>query len=709
MSHYRNAIIGTSLLLCSAAVQAAMIKGPVYLQWPGMQDAKAHQLKYKGKGNYAVTVALEKGSYPIQISDAVASCGKTFGPQQSERLKFNQDAPLSNCAEDNRYQLKILFPGDYLFTLNHSDADKPTLKVIRKPKASALKRQPPKLDCIEWDGQPVTTSVEGVFAEGELVRDFYSGQTATVRDGKVALQPAKDSGGLLLLEKANSEAAEFSWDNATVYFMVTDRFNNGDPSNDLPLDRKRDGKLETGTFHGGDFAGVTDKLDYIKSLGVNAIWVTPIVEQVHGFIGGGEKGSFPFYGYHGYWALDFTRIDPNLGSEQDFGRFVDEAHKRGIRVLVDVVMNHAGYPTLKDMQRFGLDVLAPKAPVPENWNDWQPDESKGQNWHRYSNYIRWGSPEWAEKWWGPDWVRSGMAGYTRPGGDDVTMNLAGLPDFITESDKPVGLPPFLKNKPDTRAVEREGYTVVDYLVEWHTDWVRKYGIDGFRADTVKHVEPEVWVKLKAAASEALVEWKANNPDKKLDDLPFWMVGEVWHHGAYRDFYFDNGMDSLINFDYSGEMQAVKGSVCLAQNEQLYASYASDINTDPTFNLLTYISSHDTKLFYQRYENLALQAGAGTALMLLPGGVQLYYGDESARPAGPISDAFDSPTRSFMNWEQLQNADRQSLLQHWQKLGQFRERHVAVGAGSHSKLSDKPYAFSRIKGDDKVVVVFAGKQ
>lgn len=709
MSRHLKAIATIGLLLCTASVQAAIIKGPVYLQWSGMDNTKAHQLKYKGKGNYAVTVNLPKGSYPIQIADAERSCGKTFGPEQTARLKFNQNAPLSNCAKQTHYNVKILFAGDYLFTLNHSDANNPTLKVIRKPKAATTKRQPPKVDCIDWDGQPVTTTVAGVFQNGEQVRDYYSGQTATVNNGKVTMQPAKGSGGILLLEKANAQATPFSWDNATVYFMVTDRFNNGDTTNDLPLARKQDGKQETGTFQGGDFTGVTQKLDYIQSLGINAIWVTPIVEQIHGFIGGGEKGSFPFYGYHGYWALDFTRIDPNLGSEEDFGRFVDEAHKRGIRVVVDVVMNHVGYPTLKDMQEFGINALAPNAPVPEQWHQWQPNAAKGQNWHRYNNYIRWSSPQWAEKWWGPDWVRSGMAGYTRPGGDDVTMNLAGLPDLLTESEKHVGLPPILKNKPDTRAVERKGYTVVDYLVEWHTNWVRKYGIDGFRADTVKHVEPEVWVKLKAEATKALAQWKTNNPQKKLDDLPFWMVGEVWHHGAYRDFYFDKGMDSLINFDYAGEMQAVKGSVCLAQNEPLYASYAQDINQDPSFNLLTYISSHDTKLFYQRYESLPLQAGAGTALMMLPGGVQIYYGDESARPAGPETDAFDSPTRSFMNWKQLENTDHKALLQHWQKLGQFRNRHQAIGAGTHTKLNDKPYTFSRIKGEDKVVVVYAGKQ
>ncbi|TAA45945.1 alpha-amylase [Corallincola spongiicola] len=699
------AALVTSLLVPSAQ---AIIKTPIFLRIAEHDYAAENRAKFKGKGKYKATVELEKGTYHFRLADKEFSCGTSFGPEAAEKIKFKTPVPVSDCATDTDFSIRILFPGEYEFTLDTKADSGNAISVMRKPKKVAVVRKPPAVDCGTWDGNAVEVNVSSVFKDGELVKDFYSGQTAEVAGGKVSMQPSKESGGLLLLEPAEAKPSDFDWDNASVYFIMTDRFNNGDTSNDYPFNRKKDGKLETGTFQGGDIKGIIEKLDYIQELGMNAIWLTPIVEQIHGFIGGGEKGSFPFYGYHGYWALDFTRLDPNFGTDEDLERLVTEAHKRGIRVVIDVVMNHAGYPTLDDMQTFDINALAPNAPVPDQWTDWVPDEKKGQNWHRYNNYIRWGSSEWAEKWWGPDWVRSGMAGYTAPGGDDITMNLAGLPDFLTESEKHVGLPPILKNKPDTRAVEREGYTVVDYLVEWHTTWVRKYGIDGFRADTVKHVEAEVWTKLKDSATKALAEWKAENPDKAIDDKPFWMVGEVWHHGAYKDFYFDHGMDSLINFDYAGEMQAVKGAQCINQNEDLYATYAKDINTDPDFNLLTYISSHDTKLFFQRYENLELQKGAANGLLLMPGGVQIYYGDESGRPAGPMSDAFDSPTRSFMNWDQLKG-DRAALVAHWQKVGQFRNNHVAVGAGEHKMLSEQPYAFSRVKGDDRVVVVYAGEK
>ncbi len=689
----------------SGGAAAAIIKTPLYLRMAEKDYASELRLKFAGKGLYKVTTQLEKGSYNFRIADEAFSCGTSFGPADEAKVTFGQANATDDCAKDSDFQVKILFAGEYEFTLDTNAAGGPSVSVLRAPKKVATVRTPPPVDCIEWDGGPVTASVKGVFKDGTLLRDGYSGATAKVKGGKITLTPAPASGGVLLLEKADATPTPFSWDNASVYFIMTDRFHNGDPSNDNSVGRKKDGKQETGTWHGGDFAGITAKLDYIRDLGMNAIWVTPIVEQVHGFIGGGDQGSFPFYGYHGYWALDFTRIDPNLGSDEDFGRFVAEAHKRGIRVLVDVVMNHAGYPTLQDMQTQGINAVAPNAPLPERWSDWQPDAAKNQNWHRYNNYIRWASNEWAEKWWGPDWVRSGMAGYSAPGADDITMNLAGLPDMLTESTKVVGLPPLLKNKKDTRAVEREGYTVVDYLVEWHTHWVREYGVDGFRADTVKHVEPEVWGKLKTAATAALAEWKSKNPDKKRDDLPFWMVGEVWHHGAYKDFYFDHGMDALINFDYQDK--AVAAAQCMSLNEELYATYAKEINSDPAYNLLHYISSHDTKLFFSSFDNIALQQAAAAPFLLLPGGVQLYYGDESARPAGPITDAFDSPTRSDMNWADIKD-ERAALLAHWQKVGQFRNRHAAVGGGQHQKLADKPYTFARTLGDDKVVVVFAGR-
>ncbi len=98
-------------------------------------------------------------------------------------------------------------------------------------------------------------------------------------------------------------------------------------------------------------------MDYIKSLGTDAIWLSPIVEQVHGFVGGGDSGSFPFYAYHGYWTRDFTKIDENFGNEEDLKTLVEEAHKRGLKVLMDAVINHSGYSTLADLQFDGIDVF----------------------------------------------------------------------------------------------------------------------------------------------------------------------------------------------------------------------------------------------------------------------------------------------------------------------------------------------------------------
>lgn len=567
--------------------------------------------------------------------------------------------------------------------------------------------------CQVWDGQAVTVSVAGTFADGEKVRDFYSGQEAVVTGGKVTMQPATDSEGLLLLERAEHKDSAFTWDNATVYFVMTDRFYNGDPSNDNSYGRSKDGKNEIGTFHGGDLKGLTEKLDHIESLGANAIWITAPYEQIHGWTGGGMRGDFKHYGYHGYYVLDFTRVDANMGTEDDLKTFVDAAHERGIRVVMDVVMNHAGYATLQDMQEFNFGKMRSTVkPIEEvlgvekNWTDWEPP--KGKNYHHFNRYVNYESTVW-ENWWGPEWIRAGIAGYDKPGLGDRTMTLNYLPDFKTESKTESGLPNFFKNKPDTRAVEIPGYTPRQYLVKWLTDWVREYGIDGFRIDTAKHVEMEAWAELKSAGIHALDEWKNSNPDKKLDDLPFWTTGEVWGHGVTKSGYFGQAkMDSIINFTYQTD-EAKKAMGCFAHAETAFNRYADKVNSDDEFNVLSYLSSHDTKLYFHKFAkgSIEKQRKIAAPFLLMPGGVQIYYGDETARPYGPSGSDKHQGTRSDMNWDDI-SGERADLLAHWQKVGQFRQRHAAIGAGEHKKLSDTPYAFSRTKGDDAVVVVFAGQ-
>ncbi|MFN7985883.1 MAG: alpha-amylase family glycosyl hydrolase [Thermoanaerobaculia bacterium] len=165
------------------------------------------------------------------------------------------------------------------------------------------------------------------------------------------------------------------WRDAVLYFAILDRFADGDPSNDADVD-----VTKKGSFHGGDAKGLVAHLDEIASLGANALWVTPVVRNIPGFVTG---AGFPDWAYHGYWADDFLSLDPRFGSEDDFRALVAACHARGIRVLLDVVYNHAGYES-----KYTKD---PK--------------TKG-------------------------WFRTNEKGDC--GTDDVTSCVAGLPDFKTE-------------------------------------------------------------------------------------------------------------------------------------------------------------------------------------------------------------------------------------------------------------------------------------
>ncbi len=530
--------------------------------------------------------------------------------------------------------------------------------------------------------------------------------------------------GAATMEDANQESvsadssepnADFSWDNASVYFLLTDRFKNGNTSNDHSYNRGLDqnGNVasinDTGaTFHGGDFAGVTQAIEegYFTNLGVNALWISAPYEQIHGYVVGGDGSpSYAHYAYHGYYVLDYTQTDANFGTAEEFETLVDTAHKHGIRVVMDIVLNHAGYNSMYDMAEYGFGTIK------SGWEStyYNYNSISNSTYHANIDYES-SASDWG-KWWGPSWIRSGLPGYTEGGGDDRTMSLSGLPDFKTESTATVSVPQFLQTKwqkegrLQTETNDLNSYfsktgksrTVTNTISYWLTDWVRQYGVDGFRCDTAKHVEYASWKALKDAGVAALKEWRQNNPSKPGAnwDEDFWMTGEHWDHGVYKDeYYTEGGFDSMINFTTQGG-----GLVSQANVKSTYNGFATSINSDSSFNVLSYISSHDSVL--ARGDQIAL----GSAFQLLPGGIQIYYGDETNRPLDPSAAANGQHNlRSDMNWDSMDT----NVLSHWQKVGTFRNNHISVGAGSNTDLSSSSgYAFGRTYSKDGLEDKVAG--
>jgi len=474
--------------------------------------------------------------------------------------------------------------------------------------------------------------------------------------------------------KKTAQSAPFVWEGANLYFLLTDRFNNADPSNDINFNRNKEtGKLRG--FMGGDIKGITQKIEegYFDKLGINAIWMTPLVEQIHD---GTDEGTGYSYGFHGYWAKDWTALDPNFGTAEDLKNMVEKAHQHGIRIVFDGVINHTGPVTPQD------------AVWPENWVRTSPACD-------YKNYTN----------------------------TTACTLVANLPDTRTESEQNVELPTALVEKwkkeghyeKEMKELDafftRTGYPRAPkyYIIKWLTDYISEYGIDGYRADTAKHIEEGVWAEFKKQCNYAFATWKKNNPKKVLDNNAFYTTGEVSGYnisgGLYYDFgdkkvnYFANGFNSLINFEFKNEAKK--------DYESLFSFYSSKLQNElKGFGVLNYISSHDDSTPFDGKREKTFESA--TKLLLTPGTAQVYYGDESARNLVIEGTQGDATLRSFMNWDAIKNnPSTQKTLAHWQKLGQFRKNHPAIGAGVHQQISTTPYVFSRTftqgKYKDQVVV------
>ena len=468
----------------------------------------------------------------------------------------------------------------------------------------------------------------------------------------------------------NSKKQAFNWEGANMYFLLTDRFQNGDNKNDINFGRTEKAATLRG-FEGGDLRGIIQKIDdnYFSDLGINAIWMTPLVEQIHGAT---NEGTGNTYAFHGYWAKDWTNLDPNFGTKADLKELVEKAHKKGIRIVLDAVINHTGPVT-------------PIDPVyPNSWVRTSPQ-------CKYNNYEN----------------------------TTACTLVANLPDVLTESDEPAELPQILvekwkkegKYEAEMKSLNeffaRTGYPKAPkyYIMKWLADYVKEFGIDGYRIDTVKHTNEDVWKDFQKVCQESFDIYKRNNPSKVLDQNLFFTVGEIYGYGISQkqvyDFgdkkvnYYQNGFKSLINFDFKGDANK--------SYEELFSNYSkllqSDLNGKTVMN---YLTSHDDGSPFDKDRKRTFEAG--TKLLLSPGISQVYYGDESARSLTIQGAEGDANLRSNMNWSDISsNLETQKLLVHYQKLGKFRANHPAVGAGVHQMISSSPYWFTRTLNNDKVVI------
>ena len=275
-----------------------------------------------------------------------------------------------------------------------------------------------------------------------------------------------------------------------IYFLLPDRFDNGDPRNDRG--GLKGGPLQTGFdptnkgfFHGGDLKGVLRRLDYIQGLGATAVWVSPIFvnKPVQG--GPGQESA----GYHGYWVTDFTRVDPHLGTNADFKALVDAAHGRGMKVYMDIIANHTAdviqfaecnrndecpYRSIADYPYQRRGGLA-GAPTNAGFN--------GEGDGSMANFARLTDPNYAYTVSVPAAERSVKVPAWL--NDPIHYHNRGNSTFRGESSQQgdfVGLDDLFTESP----------AVIAGMIDIYGGWIDRFGIDGFRIDTEQHVNPEFW-------------------------------------------------------------------------------------------------------------------------------------------------------------------------------------------------------------------------
>jgi neopullulanase len=431
-----------------------------------------------------------------------------------------------------------------------------------------------------------------------------------------------------------------------IYFLLPDRFENGDVTNDkggLSGDKFKTGYDPThkGFFHGGDLKGLTKRLDYIQSLGATAVWLSPIFKNKPVQGGKGVETA----GYHGYWVTDFTTVDPHIGTEADFRAFVDAAHARGMKVYMDIITNHtadvisyrecptssckyrsrADYPYSRrasDGAAVNPGYLGDNVQTPENFA-----KLTDMNF-AYTPFV----PKGEEKVKVPAWLNDPRwyhnRGDTTFSGENSTMgDFVGLDDLMTENPR-----------------------VVDGFIDIYGAWIDRFGVDGFRIDTAKHVNPEFWAKF----SPAMVA------RAKAKGIPnFHIFGEVASGGVdiVTQAYYTKVAKLPNVLDFAFRKAAIDTVSGRAGSDMWMSIFAGDALYDggaaAAIKMPTFLGNHD----FGRFANEMRTAfpGANDAeilqrvklghamLMTLRGVPVIYAGDEQ----GFAGDGGDQDAREDM--------------------------------------------------------------
>jgi pullulanase-type alpha-1,6-glucosidase len=527
--------------------------------------------------------------------------------------------------------------------------------------------------------------------------------------GAVQWRTEPSTEALLAAADGDARAEQF-------YFVLPDRFANGDPRNDtggLTGDRLRTGldPKDKGFYHGGDLKGVLDKLDYIQGLGTTAIWLAPIFKNrpVQGV------GADASAGYHGYWITDFTRVDPHFGTEEELRRLVKQAQRRGIKVYLDVIVNHTA-----DVIRYAEDSYAYVDKKTTPYTDAAGRKFEDRN---YADGTR-------------DFPRvdAGSFPYT--------------PTFDTPADAKVKVPAWLNdatmyhNRGDsTFAGENSEYgdfyglddlwterpEVVAGLTKVYGDWIARTGVDGFRLDTVKHVNMEFWPQFSRGVQRA-----AEAAGKK----DFFMFGEVYSADPEitSSYVRTGGLPATLDFafqeaarGYTAGGGSAKALADVYARDDLYATRDTGAH-----RLTTFLGNHDMG----RIGSFVAAAGGDDAaklrrarlahqLMFLTRGQPVVYSGDEQGFTGPggdkdaRQDMFASRVPDYLDddligTERTHAADQYDpthpLYRAIAELGRLRAAHPALRDGvqvtRHADDGPGVFAFSRVHPKQRVEYVVA---